>query len=291
MRRLDAPSRSFFEGLHLALAHRFEPGALYMAMTAYFDESGTHGANSPAIIVAGFGATVAQWNGCEKRLKKLFNDYAVRAFHAKEFRGTDGDFKGWDVGRKGKFLSRFLKIIDEQLAFAVSARMAPADYKQYYRENPFPRSVQPDTACGLGFRVALARSLRNYRDQPHDWPLNVVLELGHKNWQDAARTFKELKNDPRFDRMLGTVSFATKVDCIFLGTADALAYALFRNAGGYSERQANPNLMPLGPADPPYYVHQPRMSRILLDARSLRSLYRIHCTSSARALASRGRSS
>ena len=47
-----------------------------MAMTAYFDESGTHGGDSPVMIVAGFGANAAvtkqrQGSAEEKAKKEL----------------------------------------------------------------------------------------------------------------------------------------------------------------------------------------------------------------------------
>jgi hypothetical protein len=257
-----------------ALAHRFEPGAVYMAMTAYFDESGTHGESSPAVIVAGFGATVAQWNGCEKRLKKLFADYGIQRFHAKEWRQTKGEFRGWDFQKKGHFLSRLLKITDEQMSFGVAGVMHPVDYQKYYRDQPFPRGVRPDTAYGICFRTALVRSFLDCGDRPEDWPLNVVLELGHPNWQD--------KKDVRYEKWLGVISFATKSDCLFLGLADSLAYALFRDAAGYSQKLADPRAAPLGPAYPPYYVTKPRLSRTLLDQRGLTALHRIHSSTSLR---------
>jgi hypothetical protein len=268
--------------VHLALAHRLEPKTRYMVMTAYFDESGTHGKESPTNIVAGFGATVQQWNGCEKRLKKLFGDYDVPHFHAKEFRGTDGPFKGWDKDTKGKFLGRFLRITDDQLSFGVAGIMSPTDYRQHYRGKPFPRTSRPDSAYGLCFRTALGRSLLNFCNQPHTWPLNVVLELGHKNAQDAVRVFEEVKNDPRFNGLLGTISFAAKQDCMFLGLADSLAYALFRSTAGYTKHPTNPIAVPLGPCIPPYYVHKLQMSRTLIEKEGLKMLYEMHSASSGK---------
>jgi hypothetical protein len=39
-----------------------------MVMTAYFDESGTHGAESPLVAVAGFIANLEQWSAYEREL-------------------------------------------------------------------------------------------------------------------------------------------------------------------------------------------------------------------------------
>jgi hypothetical protein len=45
-----------------------------MAMTAYFDESGTHGAESPVVLVAGFIASPEQWTLFERDLSLLLNE-------------------------------------------------------------------------------------------------------------------------------------------------------------------------------------------------------------------------
>lgn len=66
----------------------------YMVTLAYFDESGTHGAESPLVTVAGFIATVEQWNRYERDLRDLFIDFDVKKFHAMDFRQRKGDFKG-----------------------------------------------------------------------------------------------------------------------------------------------------------------------------------------------------
>jgi hypothetical protein len=270
---------SLFSKLSLALAHRADPRGWCMTMTAYFDESGTHGKDSPAVLVGGFGATVAQWNGCEKRLKKLFADHQIEKFHAKDLQHRKGDFKGWDRQTAARFNSRFLQIIDEQLSFAVAGIVSPADYKAYYRDKPFPRRARPDTIYGICFRTAFVRSTLDFKDKRQDWPLNIVMESGHKNSTDATRIFEEQKKNPRFDRMFGTITFATKKDCIFLALADSFAYTLFRSQAGTAVHPTNPDAVPVGESDPPYYVSRLKMSRTLLEKRGLSYLYKVCCAS------------
>jgi len=56
------PRRGYIGDLDWTLNWRDNnPDHLYMAMKGYFDESGTHGAQSPTVIVAGFIGTVDQW--------------------------------------------------------------------------------------------------------------------------------------------------------------------------------------------------------------------------------------
>jgi hypothetical protein len=42
-----------------------------MVMTAYLDESGTHGEQSPIVTIAGFIATSAQWSSYQTDLSQL----------------------------------------------------------------------------------------------------------------------------------------------------------------------------------------------------------------------------
>jgi hypothetical protein len=262
--------------LALSLFRREYRDAPFMVMTAYFDESGTHGAESPVTIVAGFGATVAQWVGFEKLLTKLYKDFNINIYHAKDFRGTKNDFEDWDLDTKARFNSRLLRIIDMQLAFGAAALVKRADYQDHYRSRGFPRKARPDTEYGICFRAAATRSLLFIEQRARDWPLNFVLELGHKNYSDAIRVFQDLKARPNLAPALGGISFVSKHDCPFLGIADQLAYNLFRNEAGYSKHPTNPIAVPTGPADPPYYVHKIPVRRVILEEKGLKMLHKQH---------------
>ena len=83
-RKLKAVNpRGYVGDLDWSLSWRLRPDRLYMAMKGYFDESGTHGAESPVVIVGGFIATVEQWDAYERDLKALLDDYGVKKFHAR----------------------------------------------------------------------------------------------------------------------------------------------------------------------------------------------------------------
>src|ERR1700728_3782608 len=124
---------------------RVNPDRLYMAMTGFFDESGTHGAESPVVIVGGFLASVEQWEAYEHDLATLFAEYGVKKFHAKDFRGRKGDFKDWPTSKRAKFNSRFLRLADQHLACGLSTMLPSAAYRGIYRAGDFVRTARPDT--------------------------------------------------------------------------------------------------------------------------------------------------
>jgi hypothetical protein len=245
-----------------------------MVMTAYLDESGTHGKESPVVTIAGFIASPDQWNFYEGDLSQLLTEYEVKVFHAIEFRTRKGAFKGWAMPKRAKFNSRFLKLADDHLSYGLSMILQSDDYAKIYRLREFPRRARPDTQYGLCFRTALWKSAVLLKDRSADWPLNVVLENGHKNAGDAIRVFGEFRDSlrPEYASSLGTLDFVSKKNCLPLAMADSLAYAIFRLTAGYSQHPTEPNAAVVGRADPPYYVSKIPVSRTLIDENTLADL-------------------
>lgn len=244
-----------------------------MAMTAYFDESGTHGAESPVVLVAGFIAAPEQWTLFERDLSLLLNEYAVKTFHAKDFRNRKGDFKGWPTIKRARFNSRFLKLADDHLAYGLATVLRSQEYSSIYRAMDFPPRARPDTQYGLCVRAALWKSIVLLKDQKPSWPLNVVMEDGARNAGDAIRVFSEVRDslNAEYAPMLGSFGFGSKND-LPLAISDSLAYAIFRLSAGYSIHPTEPNAAVVGPADPPYYVSKIPMSRTLIDENTLARL-------------------
>jgi Protein of unknown function (DUF3800) len=53
-----------------AFAHRWEPERIFVILTAYLDESGTHG-GSPVTVMAGMLANARQWKAFERNFQRL----------------------------------------------------------------------------------------------------------------------------------------------------------------------------------------------------------------------------
>jgi hypothetical protein len=257
--------------LHRTITWRDDPGRLYMAMTGYFDESGTHGAESPCVIVGGFLASVGQWDAYEGDLGALFTDYGVKKFHAKDFRGRKGDFKGWPHAKRASFNTRFLMLADKHLAYGVSTVLPSADYHRIYRAGDVVRTARRDTQYGLCTRVALWKTITLLADRKDDWPINFVFEAGTNHEMDALRVFLEEKEQllPQYREMFGSMTFETK-QALPLAMADSLAYAIFRLSAGYSV-SPEPNVAIVGPTDRPYRVSLP-MTRTMVDENTLARL-------------------
>lgn len=224
------------DSLCLALYHAWEPDKYFMIITAYMDESGTHG--SETLLISAILGNVKQWHKFEKKTQRLFDRNEVKVFHAKEWNGSKGDFKGWKVDRKIKFMDNLAAIINSNLESGCSAILNISDYKKYYDNEEKPKKLPRDSAYGVCFRAALSFAADATLNQhPHNERrmLNVVVEQGHKNAGDTLRLFEMLRANLKdeYKGLLGTITFADKRDCLPLSAPDALAYGSWRSEEGF----------------------------------------------------------
>ena len=206
-----------------------------MVLTAYFDESGTHG-GAELSVMAGFVGEARQWRKFESRTSKLFRRFGVDIFHSIDVKRTDKDFSGWRVDRKIEFLDEFKHIIYGTLERGFASILKEEDYL-YYSNLAWSARTRKDSRYGLLFRASLASATEAAIAVPR-WAYNeprlrVVLESGHRNESDALRLyefFKEKFGDQA--KPLAGLNFATKQACLPLAAADLFAYSAYREEVG-----------------------------------------------------------
>jgi hypothetical protein len=201
-----------------------------MVLSVYCDESGTHGDESPSVIMAGYIADVAQWAAFETAFRAHLREFDVPYFHARKLRGSKFPFKGWKIVEKQAFHEGMVRIIDDNLAIGFSAVLGPADYRAFYKDGTTRRKVREDTQYGICFRCCLLAALQYGLEHRDGGEINFTLEGGAKNSPDAVRIFNEFKTElkPEHQSLLGAISFGTKQDCLMLAPADMLAYRAFQ---------------------------------------------------------------
>ncbi len=236
-----------------------------MVMTAYFDESGTHGAELPATIFGGFLAREGLWYVFEECLKELFAKHKISSFHAKDFRQRRGRFGEMSMQEYGEFNSSFLQCIDSCLLRGFVIVLPSRAYNEVYRPRFHKKKQRPDSAYGLCFRAAIKRTIFYMNEEcPHDYPFIPVLESGHRNAPDALRIYNELINEAgdQGRECLGALAFEDKKRCLSLAAADSIVYCMYRKVSGASHTE-HKNAVPMGPSFPPYYVGtDPRKAQI-----------------------------
>ncbi len=188
-----------------------------MILTAYFDESGTHG-GSPITVMGGVMANASQWSRFNLEFDRVRRKYGFRIFHTKKFKSRSGDFANWPRERCLQLVWELADITKSAFMELVAFPLDNATYESDYRLGEKPKKLRLDSRYGLCFRQCLLHFLREVLRRERKGKLSkldVVLESGHTNAGDAERIFRELKTDMQAAKweVLGSIAFADKGKC------------------------------------------------------------------------------
>lgn len=217
-----------------AIECRCDPGSLFMILTAYLDESGTH-AGSPAMVMAAMLGSSQQWQKFEAELGGMRKKYRFNIFHGKDLKARRGEFLGWDDHKCLSLVSDLSEAIGHLLMEGAIFTLDMKQYEEEYRQPSFPK-MSLDSAYGLSFRVCIhhlvdeiIRRLGHHK-KFEQTKLNVVLEHGHKNSGDALRIFGDIKKSMILsgNKLLGPCKLAKKEEALPLMVSDFLAYTTYQ---------------------------------------------------------------
>jgi hypothetical protein len=197
-----------------------------MLYTAYLDESDTHG-ESPTIIMAGVLGHEQQWVSFNERLQAIHGKHGFNIIHATELKRKKGEFRGWSTEQCLALIKDITEACDQHLATGCVVSIPHTQYREEYRDKPFPKGMKPDSHYGLCFRNCLARLGLLVRMQDSQGVLNIVLEKGHANAGDTERIFDEFKKELSKAGLnnFGTFTTASKGEALPLMIADFFAHS------------------------------------------------------------------
>jgi Protein of unknown function (DUF3800) len=220
--------------LALALFHRWEPQRLFVIVTVYIDESGTHG--SPVTILAGWVGRLRQWANFDQQWRRLLKRNGLTYFRSKDMKDSHGEFKGWTINQKKQFSDIAAKLATKHLEFGFSITLREDDYRQHYINGYRPREVPVDSRYGLCFRycLGLVSNLAMQAFDRHTLEISFVLEDGANNLGDAGRIFNRVTKSriPREQQIvqsLKTLTIGKKAEFPGLQMADVIAYNSFHH--------------------------------------------------------------
>jgi hypothetical protein len=218
----------------MGVFHDWRPDRLFMFLTAYLDESGTHGDASRCVVIGCYIATAAQWRDFDLRWRKLRTKYGFDHFHAKDFRKGKGAFRGWPAAKQSAFLVDQDRLISKRTQFGFAFVLDLAEYKTDYLQNTRPKKIQLDSAYGLCFRFIIGWIARTLGPALSDdkFSLLIIMEAGHKNSGDIVRILKEFHNTSgeAWKKHIRDVIFSSKGCAPGLEIADMLSYVMYRHA-------------------------------------------------------------
>ena len=179
--------------LALALFHKWGPERLFVIVTVYIDESGTH--KSGVTILGGWVGRLGRWAGFDPQWNKLLKKSKIGHFHSKSMRSSKGEFRGWKIFEKFVFTQDAAAVALKHLEFGFTVSVTDTAYRDHYIAGLRPKEIPLDTRYGLCFRhcLSLVPHMAKKSFGGRDLDISFVLESGHKNAGDAERFFKRVK--------------------------------------------------------------------------------------------------
>jgi hypothetical protein len=167
-------------------------GHIFVIVTAYGDESGTHDGpdGSPIMMLAGWVATLGKWNRFDIAWKRAVAHAELRGyFHATEH---------WDTEASQKFAPLATKLQKKHLLFGYVIELYKESYDKHYVAGNRPRKPQLDTRYSLCFRFLLAFLLTRLHIllERQGISLNLVLEDGAAGSADSHRVIQLIRKQP-----------------------------------------------------------------------------------------------
>lgn len=230
----------FVRDLCIALAHKVEPERLFVILTSYMDESGTH-AGSPVTVMAAVLGNIGQWSRFQCKLDRLKKTYGFKTFHTKKFKAKAGDFSGWPDDKCLSLIAELSYLTGQSLMHGSVFSISEELYLKLQAD--MPPKVRVDSRYGLCFRICLLNQIveidrrLSHHKKYGETRLNIVLESGHKNAGDVVRIFEEEREAlGRAGHLLAGVTFAKKDECDPLMVSDFLAHSAYLSGTGFIDK-------------------------------------------------------
>lgn len=117
--------------------------------TAYFDDSGHPAGSGPELVVGGYISSASRWLAFEDEWSAVLSDFAVTAFHMREFSANQGEFQSWkgNEGRRVAFLRRLIKVVKKRTLASISSAILMNEYREIDRTYELSSVMTPYALC------------------------------------------------------------------------------------------------------------------------------------------------
>lgn len=197
-------------------------------LAAYFDESGTHGAESMAVAVGGFIATADRWIEFDREWRAALKDYGLACFHTRDFVSNDRKYQ-WGPNR-GPRMNRLMTIIKRHVQKGFAVSLDTDAFRQHVVSRKERRYFGNST---YNFCAAtIMREVATWaQGQGIDIGISYTYERGARGWREFQTTYDKMCAHPparAFYRLIGNLELKDKAASTPLQAADFVAYTVHK---------------------------------------------------------------
>lgn len=223
----------------VVLPRNVKNGTLAM-LSAYFDDSGTHG-TSGIVVVGGLVGNEDAWSSLEPEWRRLLDYYDLSAFHMTDCDNGKGEFIGWPRGKCDRAIYEFRQLILERNLWAATAAVCRPHWNEVVRPDLRPILGNPDEFCADEC-MQEALSFRQIDESATD--IALIFDC-RANWKDMIQKHAEsYLRDGYGGLNVVSVTFGKAKKLIPLQAADMIAYETYRYATKWWESGLRPEARP-----------------------------------------------
>jgi len=207
------------------------------ALTAYFDDSGTH-TSSPVALVAAWVSPAPQWKKLVREWNKAKDEFGFQTLHMAELMANNpksefADKDYWNEGRKAKLLKRLREIIGKHAGQGFENSVTRKDYDDLVKGENRPHLGHFHYTYAVEGCIGEIEKWRTSKGihEPTEYVFDRMTKGSAK--KEIGRTFKDAEqfenNLYRYGIYKGCHSFRDKSEIVPLQAADLLAWCAFQH--------------------------------------------------------------
>ena len=168
---------------------------LFALLTCYFDDAG--GADHGYTVVAGWIASVEQWERFTEDWQELLTEYGLESFTMKECAQWQGPFRCWCEDQRRSFLRRACQILKTHVQYGFASIVQHAEYRAVNKLYTLKEYTKSEYAlAGIStVRAAYDWAARNHPGTPMECIFHQGTK-GHELLSDLI--LEELRFTPIF---------------------------------------------------------------------------------------------
>jgi hypothetical protein len=224
---------------HLCRALNLSRKSLVLMLTAYLDVSR---GSEPVYVLAGYVASVGQWERFRPKWKRLLSDYRTSVFAPADLDLKDahgeriGTYRGWSDMKAAAFQRRAFEIIKSYRRVAVSSSILVNDYRIKFgwmrEEEGLSRLYYHTTIDTL---ANVSKWIKRYRVKE---PIQYIFETGHEGYDEVRAALEYIQKDAGLRALhnMETFTRAQKKSVVQLQAAGIWAYECYKHVANQRVR-------------------------------------------------------
>jgi hypothetical protein len=204
-------------------------------LSAYFDESGTHG-NSDIIMIAGLLGSADQWAAFETAWSERLANVEILSFHASACDAADAEFANLAEPFRSALFNGLSQVICDSKLVGVNGTVWRAAWEAYKKRDPV-HYPEPYYFC---FDFCLGQIASWSKANAGGEPVALIFADQDEYESRALESYRAFKRLSPLKDDIASLTFADPCKFRPLQGADLFAYELYRYA---LDRRKNPSVI------------------------------------------------